>query len=137
MEDLQESNKMFLVTCYRFQHFRRLLQNPTPKLVTSFPPPPEITHWTYTCLNPLALTTQNEVKCRICLFFYFYFSFLILAQHPRNWRKHLCVCLQLIEFFFKTYNFFYKRLFIGKFCLKRSVKIKKNKLSIPFSDKTS
>ena len=23
--------------------------------------------------------------------------FIILVQYPRNWRKHLCVCVQLLK----------------------------------------
>ena len=108
MEHMQK-----MVTSWRFQHFRRLLQNPTTKLLTIFFSP-EITHWTYTCLNPLALNKSKRGKHAI-------FFFFILAQYPRNWCKHLCVCLQLLENFPKTYNFFYRRPLIGKLCLHMSV----------------
>ena len=102
-----------LVTGWRFQHFRFLLQNPVPKLVTSFFFSPEITHWTYTCINLLALNKSKRSKNAE-------FFFKILVQYPRNWRKHLCVCVQLLENLQKTCNFF-KRLWIGNFCLHMSL----------------
>ena len=75
----------FVGNLLKISTFQTSVTNPTPKLVTSFFLSPEITHWAW---------ALNKWKRGKKLYIYIYFFF---AQYPRNWRKHLCVCLQLLD----------------------------------------
>ena len=74
----------------------------------------DIIHCTYACIIPWALNKSTTSKNTEYFFFYFFFIPSILgigtntcATSRKSWKK--------------TYNFFYKRLLIGNFCLHMSL----------------